>query len=338
MKRLQIALLGAGLMGRFHAETLSTMTRASLAAVIDVDGHNAARVAEEAGCEVAGTDPETVLADPTIDAVVIVTPAATHAGLIEKAAAAGKAVFCEKPLAVDLEQAHALVEVVEASGVPFQIGFQRRFDAGVERLRRLVAAGRLGTLETFRSATADPSGPTFEAMQRSAGIFHDTLSHDMDMALLFFGPIREVRAWGDACIDPRFLELGKPDTTSISLRFESGRLGTIENRLRTGYGYEALLELGGSRGKGVVRDDNADQLTLFDEEGIVRSHVHWFLERYRDAYRAELREFANGALDGRKPEPGVRQGFEVQLACLAAERSFREERTVRLAELRAEVG
>lgn len=338
MGRLQMALLGAGLMGRFHAETLATMTQARLAAVIDVDGESARKVAAEAGCPVAGSDPGAALDDPGIDAVVIATPAFTHADLLERAAAAGKAIFCEKPLAVDLAEARGVVEKVEASGVPFQIGFQRRFDAGVERLRQAVAAGELGSLETFRSATADPSGTSFEAMQRAAGIFHDTLSHDMDMALLFFGPISEVRAWGDACLDPRFLELGKPDTTSIGLRFESGRLGTIENRLRTGYGYEALLEVGGSLGKGVVRDDHADQLTLFSESGIVRAHVNWFLERYHDAYRSELRAFARSVLAASRPEPDVRQGFEVQLACLAAERSFREDRTVRLEELRSEAG
>jgi myo-inositol 2-dehydrogenase/D-chiro-inositol 1-dehydrogenase len=320
-------------MGRFHAATLAVMREAELVRVVDADAPTAERVAGEVGAD-HGSDPEQAFGDASVDAVAIASPAASHADLIRRAVAAGKAVFCEKPLALELADARSLAGAVERSGVPFQIGFQRRFDPGVQRLAELARGGGLGELETFRSVTSDPNGPDFEAMKRAAGIFHDTLSHDMDMALLFFGPIREVRAWGDACLDPRFSGIGKPDTTSITVRFESGRLGTIDNRLRSGYGYETYLEVGGSLAKGVVRDDRADSLTLYRADGIVRSHVNWFLERYRDAYRAELRAFVKAVLNGDSPEPGVAQGLEVQLACLAAERSYREERTVTIAELK----
>jgi myo-inositol 2-dehydrogenase/D-chiro-inositol 1-dehydrogenase len=323
-------------MGRFHAETLANYAGASLAAVIDANLETAERVAEAGGCSRFGDDPIPVLADPNIEAVVIATPALTHADLIRRAAVAGKAIFCEKPLAVSLGEAQAAADAVNEAEVPFQIGFQRRFDPGVERLRRLAASGELGTLETFRSVTADPSGPSYEELRQAAGIFHDTLSHDMDMALLFFGAIREVYAWGDACLDPRLLEIGKPDTTTLMLRFESGRLGLIENRLRTGYGYETLLEVGGSLGKGVVRDDRADSLTLYRGDGIVRPHVHWFLERFDLAYRRELHSFIDDVLAGRTPAPGVEQGLEVQRACLAAERSFLEGRLVGVDELRVD--
>jgi myo-inositol 2-dehydrogenase/D-chiro-inositol 1-dehydrogenase len=334
VRRLRVALLGAGLMGRFHASTLATMPEAELVRVVDADRATAERVAGEAGSPF-GVDPEQALSDPSVEAVAIASPAASHAELIHRSLAAGKAVFCEKPLALAAEDAVSLEAAVRRSGLPFQIGFQRRFDPGVERLAKMAAAGELGELEIFRSVTSDPTGPDIEGMRRAAGIFHDTLSHDMDMALLFFGPIRAVRAWGDACLDPRFAEIGKPDTTVITLRFESGRLGTIDNRLRTGYGYETYLEVGGSLAKGVVRDDLADSLTLYGPDGIVRGHVNWFLERYRDAYRAELIAFVRSVLAGTSPEPGVGLGLEVQLACLAAERSYREDRTVTIAEVRA---
>jgi myo-inositol 2-dehydrogenase/D-chiro-inositol 1-dehydrogenase len=333
LRRLRVALLGAGLMGRFHACTLAVMPEAELVRVVDADRSTAERVAAEVGSD-HGDDPEQAFGDASIDSVAIASPAASHADLIRRAIAAGKAVFCEKPLALELADARSLVEAVAGSGLPFQIGFQRRFDPGVKRLAELARGGGLGELETFRSVTSDPSGPDFEGMKRAAGIFHDTLSHDMDMALLFFGPIRAVSAWGDACLDPRFSDIGKPDTTSITVRFESGRLGTIDNRLRSGYGYETYLEVGGSLAKGVVRDDLADSLTLYRPDGIVRSHVDWFLERYRDAYRAELRAFVTAVLNGDSPEPGVTQGLEVQLACVAAERSYKEERTVTIAEVK----
>lgn len=321
-------------MGRFHAHTIASLPNAQLTAIVDENEEVAVEVAKETGCETVARDPSPHFASPDIDAVLIATPAGSHGRLIASAALAGKAIFCEKPLAINMEESLRVVAVVEAQGVPFQIGFQRRFDAGVRRLAEIVSRAGLGTLETFRSVTADPAGATFEALQLASGIFHDTLSHDIDMALHFFGPIREVRAWGDACLDPRLLEIGKPDTTLIQLRFESGRMGTIENRLRTGYGYETLLEIGGSRGKGVVRDDHADPLTLYRDGEVVREHVDWFLERYRDAYRAELRAFVDAVLEDAEPEPGVRQGLEVQRACLAAERSYREDRTVLVSELR----
>lgn len=332
MNRLQVGLIGAGVMGRFHGATLATLPGVRLVAVTDSDMARAAEAARELDC--ACLHPDDLLSDGAIDAVVIASPASTHALLIEQVVRAGKAVFCEKPLAVDLEEALNVVELVERNGTPFQIGFQRRFDPGVERLKELAGSGELGTLETFHSITADPRGPDFAAMQRAAGIFHDTMSHDVDMALLFFGRVAEVRAWGDACLDPRFLELGKPDTTAVFLRFESGRLGTIENRLRTGYGYETSLAVGGSRGKGVVRDDHADRLTLYLHGSVSRSHVDWFLERYRDAYRLEIEAFVAAVLRGKQPEPGARHALEVQLVCRAAELSYLEDRPVQIAEVR----
>jgi myo-inositol 2-dehydrogenase/D-chiro-inositol 1-dehydrogenase len=330
--KLKVALLGAGLMGRFHGDTLANLARADLTYVIDADRTAAQHVADLTAGAVVETEAEVALANPEVDAVVIVTPAPTHAELIIRAAQAGKAIFCEKPLGVSLEEAARAKQAVVEAGVPFQIGFQRRFDPGVQRLRKLISAGELGRLEMFRSVTADPAGPSYERMQLSAGIFHDTLSHDMDMALAFFGAISEVHARGAAMTDPRFTEIGKPDTTVISLKFRSGAIGVIENRLRTGYGYETALEIGGSNGKAVVRDDNTDNLTLYREARSERAHVHWFLERYREAYRTELAAFVEAVRAQRAPEPDFEQGLRVLEACLAAERSYREERVVSLDE------
>lgn len=325
---LGIALLGAGLMGAFHARTLAALPGAAFLHVVDADSALASAAAALASGAEAGSDPAAAIADPRVGAVVIATPAQTHGELIEAAVAAGKAVFCEKPLGVSATEAARVAARVREAGVPFQIGFQRRFDAGIARLLAHVRSGELGRVETFRSVTSDPQGPTFEGMQRAAGIFHDTLSHDMDLALAVAGPIAEVYALGAAMTDERFASLGKPDTTAITLRFASGALGVIENRLRSGYGYETVLEVGGSVGKGSVRADELDRLTLYREGRIERAHVPWFLERFAEAYRAELAAFVASVRAGTPPEPSIEQGLAVLAACEAAERSYREGRPV----------
>ena len=309
-------------MGAFHARTLAALPGAALRRVVDVDRALAERSAALAPGAVAGIDAAEAIADERVQAVLVASPAATHGPLLEAAAKAGKAVFCEKPLGVSLAEAQAAAEQVQAAGIAFQIGFQRRFDAGIARLLEQVGSGALGRVETFRSVTADPVGPGFEAMQLAAGIFHDTLSHDMDLALALAGPIEEVRALGAAMTDARFTELGKPDTTLITLRFASGALGVIENRLRSGYGYETVLEVGGSEGKGIVRADELDRLTLYREGRIERTHVPWFLERFAEAYRAELAAFVAALQAGAPPSPGLAQGLAVLAACEAAERSY----------------
>jgi myo-inositol 2-dehydrogenase / D-chiro-inositol 1-dehydrogenase len=319
-----VALIGAGSMGAFHAATLAATAGVRLEHVVDADAELAARVAADTGARHGHDDSRAAIADEAVAAVVIASPAASHGPLIAAAAAAGKAIFCEKPLGVSLPDARRAAAAVRDAGVPFQIGFQRRYDPGVARLLRTLRAGELGRVETFRSVTADPAGPDFEGMQRAAGIFHDTLSHDIDLALAVGGAIREVRAVGAAMTDPRFEALGKPDTTVITLRFVSGALGVIENRLRTAFGYETVLEVGGSEGKGVVRADALDDLTLYRDRRIERSSVPWFLERFATAYRAELAAFFAALRSGRRPDPGLDQGLRVLAACLAAERSYRE--------------
>ncbi len=331
VQEIRFALVGAGLMGRFHGRTLASIVGGRLVVVVDADLAAAEAVAAWSPGARATADVAAAYGDD-VDAVVVVTPAQTHAPIIEAAARAGKAVFCEKPLATTWDDALRVRATLRATGTPFQIGFQRRYDPGVARLVRLLAEGELGIVETLRSVTADPMGPDVEGMRRAAGIFHDTLAHDADLALAIGGAVEDVFARGASLFDPRFAELGKPDTTLLSLRFASGALGVIENRLRTGYGYETVLEVGGSLAKGAVRDDALDGLTLFRSNRFERDHVPWFLERFATAYRAEVEAFVAALVEDRPPDPGVDQGVAVMRLCLAAERSFAEARLVRLDE------
>jgi predicted dehydrogenase len=328
MKQFEVALLGAGLMGRFHGRTLAGMAGVRLAVVVDADAERAAAVAALSPGTRATAD-EGVAFDGAIDAVVIATPAATHVELITRAAESGLAVFCEKPLGLSLAQAERAGRALEASrhGVPAGLPATLRSRRGTAPTAR--RRGRPGQRATFRSMTADPQGPDLEGMRQAAGIFHDTLSHDADLALAVGGPVEEVFTRGAAMTDERFTTLGKPDTTVISLSFASGALGVIENRLRTGFGYETVLEVGGSLAKGIVRDDALDALTLMRHDRSERSFVPWFLERFERAYRAELEVFFECLREGRRPEPGFDQGLAVLRLCLAAERSYREGSAVR---------
>ena len=332
MKEIRFALIGAGLMGRLHGRTLATLVGARLALVVDDDLAAAEAVAAWSPGARATRDVAEALGDG-VDAIAIATPAQTHADIVVAAAGAGKAVFCEKPLATELADAARVADALGAARTPFQIGFQRRFDPGVARLLRLLDEGVIGEVETVRSMTADPYGPDLEGMRRAAGIFHDTLSHDADLALAAGGPIEGVFTRGAAMLDPRFAELGKPDTTVLSLRFANGALGVIENRLRTGFGYETVFEVGGSLAKAIVRDDALDALTLYRDDRAERAHVPWFLERFATAYRAELEAFVDALHAGRAPGPGVDQGVAVMRVCAAAERSYREARPVRIDEV-----
>ncbi len=319
-------------MGTYHAGTLATLPTTDLVVVVDAARDAAASVARlHGGCR-SSNDPSDAWGDD-VDAVVIASPAATHADLVVAAARAGKAVFCEKPLATDLASAQRAADAVASSGVPFQIGFQRRYDPATARLLAAAHAGTLGRLETFRSFTFDPEGPAYPDMVAAAGIFHDTASHDVDLALAALGPVDDVFTRGTSVLDARFDGLGKPDTTLVSLRFASGAIGTIENRLRSGYGYETGLELSGSRAKGIASDDRVDGLVLRRDGREERDLVPWFVERFADAYRSELMAFAAALAAGDAPRPGVAQAVEVMRVCLAIERSYREHRPVELREI-----
>lgn len=327
MKSIRVALIGAGLMGRFHGRTLAGMIGARLDWVIDQDLAAAQQVAAWSESGRASQDLAAASA-AEVDAWVIVTPAQTHADLIVAGAEAGKAIFCEKPLATDVHDLPRIEAALARHAVPFQIGFQRRFDPGIARLLQRLKAGELGQVETFRSVTSDPYGPDFAGMERAAGIFHDTLSHDVDLALAVGGEVEEVFTRAAAFLDSRFLELGKPDTSQVSLRFRSGALGVIENRLRSGYGYETVLEVGGSLAKGVVRADAVDALTLYRDARSERAHVPWFLERFAAAYRSELEHFIDACHGRTQANPGFAQGAAVMRVCAAVERSFQESRPV----------
>jgi myo-inositol 2-dehydrogenase/D-chiro-inositol 1-dehydrogenase len=328
---VNIALLGAGEIGQFHAETIARHLRdAQLAAVADPMATNA-REAASVGDNVLVADAAAdVLRDDGIDAVVIASPTRFHASLIVEAARAGKHIFCEKPVALTVEDALQAVEATASSGVKLQIGFQRRFDEGYLRARDAIAAGELGAVELVASTTRDPEPPAPGYLEGCGGVFLDTAIHDYDSVRFLSGSeVSEVFAAASTLITKDRSGPFDIDTFVTVLRLESGALASVTNSLRTVYGYEAGAEVFGSTGKSVIAPDGGG-VQRFAAGGIAASYPQTYRERFGAAYRAELADFVRCIIDDDAPAVTGEDGVRALEIALAATRSQREGRPVRI--------
>ncbi len=329
---LKFGVIGAGRIGRLHARNLAgAIDGAQLVAVMDADP--AAAEAAAFGGASSTTDAGAIFADPNIDAVLIASPTSLHAGQIREAAAAGKAIFCEKPVALDLGETIEAMRLVQQSGVPFQIGFNRRFDPGYAALAREIGVGSIGNVELFRSQSSDPEPPAREYAMHSGGIYLDSVIHDIDTARFTVGEIDKVTALGRVFANPELLDAADVDTSVLTLEFTSGALGVIMNSRRTVHGYDLRVEVHGEKGKLVTEDERATKLWRYGKDGISGDYYHYFLERFRDAYRLELQAFVTDVLSGITPSPGPRDAVESLRVAVAATRSLHEGRTVAIDEL-----
>jgi len=332
---VRIGLLGAGRIGTLHGRHLATrVPGASLEAIADVHAPAAHALGNELSLTKVYDDPRRVLDDPAVDAVVICTSTDTHADLIEAAAGAGKHVFCEKPIDRDLARIDAALRAVAAAGVRFQVGFNRRFDPGFARAKELLTAGRVGQAHLLRITSRDPQPPPLEYLRVSGGLFFDMTIHDFDMARFLLGDVRAVYAVGAVLVDPRIGEAGDIDTALTTLHFESGALGAIDNSRRAVYGYDQRVEIFGSEGVIVVGNKVADDVVVSDSQGTHAAlPVFFFMERYTDAYLAEMSAFVEAVREDREPPLTGQDGREPVVMAHAAERSYRESRPVALREV-----
>ena len=326
--KVRVGVIGAGVMGRYHCETLALrLPGAELVAVADVDAAAAGRAAALSPGALATTDHRALLAAPSVQAVVIATPNDTHAPLIREGTRAGKHVFCEKPLALDLASADAALAEADRQGVKLQIGFQRRFDPAYREARQAIADGELGPVELIVGTTRDPKPPGVEQLRRSGGLFTDTTIHDLDSVRFLTGlEVVEVFATASTLILEDGAEEGFADTAVTALRLESGALAVISNSLRAAYGYEVSMEVMGERGKiavGYARQTAVRRLTA---EGVRHDHVGRFLDRFGEAYQRELAHFIDCVAGDREPEATGADGRAALALALLAERSHREGR------------
>ena len=323
---VRVALVGAGRIGQRHAATLAReIPNADLALVADVHGPSAETLAAKVRCERWSPDPDDALNAPSIDAIVIASSTDSHASLIIAAAGAGKQIFCEKPIALDLEATDRALAAVERAGVRLQMGFQRRFDKAYAKARQLIDEGALGRVEAIRDTMRDPSPAPRAYLQTSGGLFRDMTIHNFDCVRWLMGEeVSELFAMGSAIVSPVIRELDDIDTSVVSLRFTNDSLGVIDNSRRSGFGYDVRTEVFGSDGALMIGYARDTPMLRLDAHGVHSDHIHWFLERFDQAYIDELRAFIDGILDGTPPPVDGNDARAAMVLAYAAEASRRE--------------
>jgi myo-inositol 2-dehydrogenase/D-chiro-inositol 1-dehydrogenase len=333
---INLGIIGAGRIGRLHAANLcQRVPGAKVVMVTDALAASAESCAAQLGIPAHGTDYQAVLNRPDIQAVVICSPTDTHTGIIQAAAAAGKHVFCEKPIDVDLGRIDLAIAAVRKAGIVFQVGFNRRFDPNFQRVRTAVASGEIGTPHQVHIISRDPSPPPIEYIRVSGGIFLDMTIHDFDMAqFLVDSPIVEVFATGDVRVDPAIGEAGDLDTVVVLLKYANGATAVIENCRQAAYGYDQRVEVFGSAGAIRIDNNYPNNAILSTREWVRRDLPHhFFLTRYTESYIAEMQAFLEAIRHGRRSPVSGEDGRIPVVIAMAARRSLQTNRPVRLSEI-----
>ena len=327
-KTYSIALFGAGRIGKIHARSISEHPQSRLKYVIDVMAGPALELADKHGATV--TDEKTALNDPDIAAILVASDTSTHANLIEKGLKAGKAVFCEKPIDLSIEQVNACLAAVKDCKAPLFIGFNRRFDPGVAELRRRIGAGEIGDLELVTVISKDPGALPIEYLKASGGMFRDMTIHDFDMVRFVLGeePVT-VMAAAATLTDPAIKAEGDIDTACVTLQAASGRIAVITNSRRASFGYDQRVEAHGALG--TLRTENIPMSMLVQEreDGVRREKpLFFFLERYAQSYAAEWAHFVRVLNGEEKPNPTGEDGRRALVLAEAAYQSLETGRRI----------
>lgn len=334
--RVNVGIIGAGRIGRLHAEHLAyRIPDANIIAIADIRVEAAERCGADLQIPSAVQDHREIMENPDIEAVIICSSTDTHAQMIEEAAAAGKHIFCEKPIDFDLARIDRALEAVDKAGVKLQIGFNRRFDPNFKRVREMVADGKIGMPHILRITSRDPEPPPIEYVKVSGGIFLDMTIHDFDMARYLIGSeVSEIYAAGGVMVDPEIGKAGDIDTAVITLRFANGTIGTIDNSRRAVYGYDQRVEVFGSEGMIAVSNNSPDTAVYSNAEGVHSSlPLFFFIERYTDSYIAEMKAFMECIQQDKTPPVTGIDGRVPVVMGYAAKKSYEENRPVKLSEI-----
>lgn len=327
---VRIGLLGCGRIGQVHARSVSQIDGATVAAVADAFTEAAEALAEKTGAAVR--DAGALIDSSDVDAVVIGTPTDTHYDLIHKAARAGKAIFCEKPVDLSADRIRDCIRVVEENGVPFMTAFNRRFDPNFADVQKRIANGEIGDVEIVTIQSRDPSPPPHSYVKSSGGLFRDMMIHDLDMARFLLGEEpASIYAVGAALVDPEVGRLGDVDTAAVTLTTASGKICQISNSRRASYGYDQRVEVHGS--KGMLRAENIleNSVEVATNNGFCKAPAkHFFLERYEAAYRAEMLHFVQCVSKRSILVPSITDGLRAQILADAASASLEQNKPVTL--------
>ena len=335
-QKINVGVIGTGRIGRLHAENLMyRIPEARLVAVSDIFVEAAEKVAAALGVPAAHQDYRRILDDKSVDVVLICSSTDTHAQIIEDAAEAGKQIFCEKPIALDLAKIDHALTVVKGAEVKLQIGFNRRFDPNFRRVREAVAGGQIGLPHLLRITSRDPAPPPIAYVQVSGGIFLDMTIHDFDMARYLIGSeVETIYAAGGVMVDPAIGQAGDIDTTLITLHFANGVLGAIDNSRKAVYGYDQRVEVFGSEGC-VSADNNYPNSAMISDARRVHRDLplNFFMERYTESYIAEMKAFIECIVNDTPPPVTGLDGRIPVVMGYAAKKSYAEGRPVKLAEV-----
>ena len=333
--KLGVGVIGLGRMGQIYARHLASEPRAKVVCVSDVVADRADALAAEYDAERWTTDYRELLDDGRIQAVFVTSPTSTHREVVVAAAEAGKAVFCEKPIALSLEDTDLMIAAIERTGILFQAGFMRRFDRGYAAAREQIQSGAIGTPVTFKSIGRDPFCPDLEYARPSVsgGLILDMAIHDFDLGRwLMDAEVERVYTEGGTLAFPQLNDVGDIDNAVVNMRFESGALGNVEVSRNACYGYDIRTEVLGTAGGLKVGYYQHTPLLIMTTAGIQHDMVPYIVERFGDAYEAQTTDFCQRALGDGEPAVDARDARAALLIGLAATRSYEEARPVRLAE------
>ena len=329
----QVAVFGAGRIGRIHAANLAALPGVQVKYVYDPIADSAASLAGQVGAKVSSI--EAAFADPAIEVVAITSPTDTHSDLISRAAAARKHIFCEKPIDLSVPRAVACAEAVKAAGVACMIGFQRRFDPTFNAAKERIARGEIGVPEMLVVTSRDPGAPPAQYLKGSGGIFRDMLIHDFDIFRWILADGGDEAAWisatGSCLTDPEIAAVGDIDTTAVTLRTKAGKLCQINTSRRAAYGYDQRFEVLGSKGLVACGNHKPTEVMQMDASGVhVDKPEHFFLQRYREAYRLEVTHFFECLQSGAPFRTTIADGVAAQKLADAAAESLKTGQAVTL--------
>ncbi|RKL67052.1 inositol 2-dehydrogenase [Salipaludibacillus neizhouensis] len=319
-----IGIIGAGRIGQLHVENLSALPFVRVKSVSDIKVDHLQDWAARYQVEELTTDYHLLLQDPEIQAIFICTPTSTHAGIIKEVALSKKDIFCEKPVSFSVKETKEALEVVSKTGVKLQVGFNRRFDPDFIKLRQVVEDGGIGIPHLLKITSRDPAPPSIDYIINSGGLFMDMMIHDFDMARFMIGSeVKTVSAVGAVLIDPKIGEVGDIDTAIVTLTFANGAIGVIDNSRQAIYGYDQRVEVLGSEGMAHVENNRPSTIEISTKDRVVKDNpLYFFIERYKDAYIEEVKEFVNLCVMGKKNICDGNDGLQAELIAKAAKESL----------------
>lgn len=337
--QIRVGIIGAGRIGQVHAETLAyRCPEAKPEMIVDFFPDVAKDVAAKYGIPKSGKEYMEIIENPDIDAVWICSPSSLHKEQIIAASNAGKHIFCEKPLAVEIAEADEVIEAVDKSGVKMMLAFQRRFDSNFARAKQAIEDGVVGDPYTFHLTSRDPAPPPVEYILKSGGLHNDMAIHDLDVARFLMGcECEEITALGACRVDPKIAsEGGDIDTALTVLKFENGAFGTIDNCRKSPQGYDQRVEVFGSNGQVSFGNNYPNAMTIADATSVrTDTPYSFFMDRYMDAYRNETIEFVKAIVNDTEPPTNARDGRAAMVMAKAAKMSLVENRPVKISEISA---